>query len=306
MKNATFRQIKTFEAVARRLSFSRAADELKLSPPAVSVQIKHLEEQAGLTLFEQVGKKIYLTSAGREMLRCSQAIIRCFQEVEDTFARIKNGEGGTFNIGVISAGVYFFPKIVSAFVGLNHGIEPQLSVENRDDLLRRLEENRIDLAVTIGAPADARLASEPFAPHSFVIVAPPTHRLVGRTGIPLPELENERFIVREQGSDTRDKFDRSLAHRIELKAPLEFKNTETIKHAVIAGMGISFVSANAVELEVRAGVLSVLDVAGFPWACQWHLVHRTDKQLEPAAAAFRRFLLEEGATRIAGLMNEAA
>jgi DNA-binding transcriptional LysR family regulator len=160
--------------------------------------------------------------------------------------------------------------------------------------------------VTIGAPADARLVSKPFAPHSFVIVAPPTHRLVGRTGIPLPELENERFIVREPGSDTRDKFEQSLARTLELKAPLEFKNTEAIKHAVIAGMGVSFVSANTVELEVRAGLLSVLDVAGFPWACQWHLVHRTDKQLEPAAAAFRRFLLEEGATRIAGLTKAAA
>jgi LysR family transcriptional regulator, low CO2-responsive transcriptional regulator len=305
VKNATLRQIKTFETVARRLSFSRAAGELNLSPPAVSVQIKHLEEQAGVALFEQVGKKIYLTSAGREMLRYSQTIIRCFKEAEETFAKIKSGRGGAVKFGIISSGIYFFPKLVAEFASINYGIEPQLSVENRDELLHRLEDNRIDIAVTVGAPADARLMSEPFAPHSFVIVAPPSHRLIGKPGVPLSELENERFIVRERGSDTRNELEQCVSGKFELKAPVEFRNTEAIKHAVIAGMGISFVSANTVDLEVRAGMLSVLDVAGFPWACQWHLVRRTDKQLEPAAAALRLFLLEEGATRIAGLAKAA-
>jgi LysR family transcriptional regulator, low CO2-responsive transcriptional regulator len=305
VKNVTFRQIRTFETVARRLSFSKAAVELNLSPPAVSVQIKHLEEDVGVALFEQLGKKIYLTSAGRLMLRYSKAIIRSFQEAEETFSKIRNGEGGALNIGVISAGSYFVPALIAEFVEMNRGIEPKLSVENRDDLLRGVEENRIDLAVTLGAPSNPRLVVEPFAPHSFVIVAPPRHRLAGSTNIALRELANERFIVREQGSDMRSAFDHCIAGRTEVRAPLEFSDTEAIKRAVIAGMGVSFVSAHSVELEVRAGLLSVLDVIGLPWVSQWRLIHHTDKQLEPAAAAFRLFLLEQAAIRIAGMAKAA-
>ncbi|PLZ01707.1 LysR family transcriptional regulator [Burkholderia sp. WAC0059] len=306
MKNATFRQIKTFETVARRLSFSRAADELNLSPPAVSVQIKHLEEHAGIALFEQLGKKIYLTSAGQEMLRYSQAIIRCVQEAEESLAKIRSGEGGQLNIGVISAGIYFFPKLVAEFVGQHCGVEPQLIVENRDDLLRRLDENRIDLAVMVGEPTDPRIVSEPFAPHAFLIVAPPRHRLAGRAPITLSELANERFIVRERGSDTWNAFEQCLGGRLDLKDTLEFRSTETIKQAVIAGMGISFVSAHTVEFEVRAGMLSVLDVDDSPWTRPWRIVHRTDKRLEPVAEAFRLFLLEEGAMRISELAQAVA
>ena len=301
VKNATLRQLKTFETVARRLSFSRAADELNLSPPAVSTQIKHLEEHAGVALFEQLGKKIYLTPAGQEMLHHSRAIIHCFREAEETLAKMKNLAGGSLNVGVISTGGYFLPRLLAGFSSRNAAVELNLTVENRDDVLGRLEENRLDLAIMVGAPAEAKFTSTPFAPHAFVIVASPSHPKVGKQRIDLAELGSERFIVRERGSDTWTAMQECFDGRLALNDPLEIRNTEAIKQAVISGMGISFLSAHTVMLELQAGMLAVLDVVGFPAIRKWHVVHRADKQLAPVAEAFKAFLLEEGETHACGL-----
>jgi DNA-binding transcriptional LysR family regulator len=301
VKNATLRQLKTFETVARRLSFSRAANELNLSPPAVSTQIKHLEEHAGVALFEQLGKKIYLTPAGREMLHHSRAIIHCFREAEETLAKMRNLAGGSLNVGVISTGGYFLPRLLAGFSSQNAGVELNLTVENHDVVLSRLEENRLDLAIMVGAPEEAKFSSTPFAPHEFVIVASPLHPQVGKQQIDLAELGSERFIVREKGSDTWNAMQQCFDGRLALNDPFEIRHTEAIKQAVISGMGISFLSANTVTLELQAGMLAVLDVVGFPVARKWHVVHRADKQLAPVAQAFKAFLLEEGDTHASGL-----
>jgi DNA-binding transcriptional LysR family regulator len=299
VKNATLRQLKTFETVARRLSFSRAADELNLSQPAVSTQIKHLEEHAGMPLFEQLGKRIFLTPAGQEMVLHTQAIIERFRVVEEALVRLKGVKGRSLNIGVVSAGGYFFPRLLADFNQKNTGIKLELAVENRDQLLKQLDENRIDLAVMVGAPTDSRIVSEPFAPHRFLIVASASHPLVGKRKIPVSELAKERFIVREKGSDTWGVMENGIADAFGKDSePIEIKNTETIKQAVIAGMGISFLSAHTVELELKAGMLAVLDVVGLPIVREWRIVHRADKQLSEVAEAFKHFLLEEGATRI--------
>ncbi|PCE23407.1 LysR family transcriptional regulator [Paraburkholderia acidicola] len=296
VKNATLRQLKTFETVARRLSFSRAANELHLSPPAVSTQIKHLEEHAGVALFEQLGKKIYLTPAGQEMLHHSRAIIHCFREAEETLAKIRSLAGGNLSVGVISTGGYHLPRLLAGFSNQNEAVELDLRVENHDGLLCRLEENRIDLAIMVDAPAESKFISTPFAPHAFFIVASPQHSQVGKQHIDLSDLRNERFIVREEGSDTWYAMQQCFNGRLALNDPLEISNTEAIKQAVIAGMGISFLSAHTVTLELQAGVLAVLDVEGFPVLRKWHVVHRADKQLAPVAQAFKAFLLAEGAT----------
>jgi DNA-binding transcriptional LysR family regulator len=307
VKNATLRQLKTFETVARRLSFSRAADELNLSQPAVSTQIKHLEEHAGVPLFEQLGKRIFLTPAGHEMVHHTRAIIERFRAVEEALARLKGVEGSSLNIGVISAGGYFFPRLLAGFDQKNPGIKLELAVENRDQLLNQLDENRIDLAVMVGAPADSRIVSEPFAPHPYLVVASPSHPLVGKRQIPVGELARERFIVREKGSDTWGVMADGIAEAFHKDSePIEIKSTETIKQAVIAGMGISFLSAHTVDLELKAGMLVVLDVVGFPIVRPWRIVHRADKQLSPVAEAFKLFLREEGSTRIGRLTNVAA
>ena len=299
MKNATLRQLKVFEAVARRLSFSRAAEELHLTQPAVSAQVKLLEQHAGLPLFEQLGKKVFLTPAGREMLHYSRAIIQQFHDAESAMAQLKGVAGGKLNVAVISAGDYFFPRLLAAFTERHPDVVLNLEVHNREALLRELVENRTDLAVMVRPPTDVDTINEPFAPHPYVIVAPPDHPLVGRHDIPLATVLREPFIVREQGSDTWTSMSEAFRHHLsELNVAMELRSAETIKQAVIAGMGLTFLSAHTISLELAVGSLAVLDVQGFPLMLNWYLVHRRNKRLPPVAQAFREFLMRDGAELI--------
>jgi LysR family transcriptional regulator, low CO2-responsive transcriptional regulator len=299
MKNATLRQLKVFEAVARNLSFSRAAEELHLTQPAVSTQVKKLEEHAGLPLFEQLGKKVHLTPAGVEMLQSSRAIIQQFKEVEEAMTQFKGVSGGKLNVAVISAGDYFFPKLLVEFAKRHAGVTLNFGVFNRDELLEQLAGNRTDLAVMVRPPLDMDTVNEAFAPHPYVIVAPPSHPFVGKKHIPVSRLAREPFVVREKGSDTWNSMQDGFgAHLSKLNIAMEIKSTETIKQAVMAGMGVSFLSAHTVSRELQSGSLAVLDVQGFPLTLNWYLVHRKTKRLPPVAQAFRSFLLEEGAALI--------
>ena len=299
MKNATLRQLKVFETVARLSSFSRAAEELHLTQPAISTQVKKLEEHAGLPLFEQLGKKIYLTSAGTELLRCSRAIIQLFEEAEESMAQFKGVSGGRLNVAVISAGDYFFPRLLVEFLRRNQGVSLNFTVHNREELLSQLADNLTDLAIMVRPPMDMDTINEPFAPHPYVIVAAPSHPLATHKRIPISLLARERFVVREKGSDTWNSMEEGFAGRIEhINVAMEIKSTETIKQAVIAGMGISFLSAHTICLELQAGSLIVLDVQGFPLMLNRYVVHRKNKRLPPVAQAFKNFLMSDGATLI--------
>ncbi|MES2958913.1 MAG: LysR family transcriptional regulator [Pseudomonadota bacterium] len=299
MKHATLRQLKVFEAVARWLSYSRAAEELHLTQPAVSTQIRKLEEHAGLPLFEQLGKKVFLTPAGTELLHHSRLIIGQFAEAEAAMTQFKGVAGGKLNVAVISAGDYFFPRLLVEFAGRHEGVSLNLSVHNRSDLLAHLADNLTDLAVMVRPPVGADTESEAFAPHPYVVVAAARHPLAEEGRIPLSRLMREPFVVREQGSDTwqsmADGFGRHLQ---KLNIAMQIKSTETIKQAVIAGMGISFLSAHTVSRELQAGSLTVLDVQGFPRMLNWYVVQRRHKRLPPVAQAFKQFLLDEGARLI--------
>jgi DNA-binding transcriptional LysR family regulator len=307
MRNATLRQLKIFETVARRLSFSRAAEELYLTQPAVSTQVKQLEEHAGLPLFEQLGKKIYLTPAGNEMLHYSRAILEQFREADDAMARLKGISGGTLNVAVISAGDYFFPRLLAAFTQRNSDVRLNLAVHNREELLHQLSDNLTDLAIMVRPPKDMDTENVSFAPHPYVIVAPPDHPLVGKTRIPLEALADEPFIVREKGSDTWNSMEEGFAGRLpRLNIAMEITSTETIKQAVIAGMGISFLSAHTISMELQVGKLSVLDIAGFPVMLNWFVVHRNNKRLPPVALAFKQFLIDEGAAQIESITHIGA
>jgi DNA-binding transcriptional LysR family regulator len=299
MKHATLRQLKVFECVARHLSFTRAAEELHLTQPAVSTQVKELEGHAGVPLFEQLGRKIYLTQAGVEMLHQSRAIIRQFREAEEAMQHLKGISGGTLNIAVISAGDYFFPRLLAEFARRHPGMLLNLTVNNRAELLHQLADNLTDLAIMVRPPTDMDTVNEPFAPHPYVIVAPPDHPLASRKAIPLATLAREPFIVREQDSDTWHSMAQGFGKWLpRLKIAMEIKSNETIKQAVIAGMGIAFVSAHTVTLERQVGNLCILDVKGFPLMRSWYVVHRAKKRLPPVAAALKAFLIDEGASVI--------
>ena len=299
MKNATLRQLKVFEAVARNLSFSRAAEELHLTQPAVSIQVKKLEDHAGLPLFEQLGKKIHLTPAGVEMLHSSRIIIQQFKEVEEAMAQFKGVSGGKLNVAVISAGDYFFPRLLVEFARRHSGVTLDFGVCNREELLNQLTDNLTDLAIMVRPPLDMDTVNEPFAPHPYVVVAAPDHPLAAKKRIPLSRLAKEPFVVREKGSDTWNSMQEGFGdHLADLNIAMEIKSTETIKQAVIAGMGVSFLSAHTISRELQVGSLTVLDVQGFPLMLHWYVVHRRNKRLTPVAQAFKTFLMSDGGVLI--------
>jgi DNA-binding transcriptional LysR family regulator len=299
MRHATLRQLKVFESVARLLSFSRAAEELHLTQPAVSTQVKTLEEHAGIALFEQFGKKIHLTPAGTELLRIGREIIGQFEAAEAAMAQFRGIRGGRLNVGVISAGDYFFPRLLVEFAGRHPGVSFNFTVHNRQELRAHIAENRTDLAIMVRPPADLDTIDLPFAPHPYVVVAAPGHPLAGRCGVPMERLMQEAFVVRERGSDTWHAMEQGFGRHLDgLRIALEIKSIETIKQAVIAGMGVGFLSAHTIGKEVQAGNLCVLDVVGLPLMLDWYVVHHRAKRLTPVALAFRDFLVREGAALI--------
>jgi len=303
MKNVTLRQLRVFATAARHMNFSRAAEELHMSQPAVSTQIKEFADFVGLPLFERIGRKTYLTPAGAEMLECANAIAQRMKEAEDALAQLKGVTGGRLNVAVISAGDYFFPRLLAAFGASHPGIVFNLTVHNREGLLRQLADNLTDLAVMVRPPAELDVVALPFAPHPYVIVAAPDHPLVGVKQIPRAALNRERFVLREHGSDTwnsaREVFGRQFSR---LNIAMQIHSTETIKQAVVAGMGIAFLSAHTIGLDLLAGNLVVLDVQGFPAMLNWYLVHNRTKRLPPVAAAFKDFLVREGAALLERLL----
>lgn len=304
MRNATLRQLRVFECVARHLSFSRAAEELHLTQPAVSTAVSQLESHAGLPLFEHLGHRVFLTEAGKVTLTSARAIIRQVREAEEALSLLGGIAGGTLNVAVISAGNYFFPGLLAAFQQRQPNVAITLKVNNRDELLRNLADNVIDIAIMGRPPKNADLISVPFAPHPYAIVARTDHPLAGKRRISWQSLARERLIVRERGSDNRATFDETNAgHPCALPVAMEIASNETIKQSVIAGMGIGFLSMHTIAPEQELKRLVVLDVAGFPIVRHWHVVHHRQKRLPPVAEAFTRFLHDEGGKLIDQLVN---
>jgi len=294
MKHVTLRQLKVFESVARHLSFSRAAEELHLTQPAVSMQVKQLEEQAGLPLTEMVGKKVFLTEAGEEVARHARRIAQQLREADEALDAIKGVRGGRLSIGVISTAKYFAPRLLAEFRRRKPGIELNLSVSNRETVVRQLADNEIDLAIMGHPPQEFTTIAEAFADHPLVIIAAPDHPLVDRKQIVPKLLNEETFLIREPGSGTRATMERYFSDAI--IAPehvVEMGSNETIKQAVMAGLGIAFISAHSVSLECEVNRLVKLPVAGTPVIRRWFVVHRAEKELLPVAETFRAFLLAE-------------
>ena len=292
----TLRQLNVFEAVARNLSFTRAAEQLHLSQPAVSMQIRQLEESVGLELFEKLGKKIQLSEAGRELHHYSQSINRQLREAEEVLESLKGLSRGRLKLAVASTVNYFAPRLLAAFSRRYPGIGLHLDVTNREALVRLLEANESDIVLMGRPPDNLELESEPFMDNPLVVIAPPDHPLAGEKSISLERLAEEIFLMREPGSGTRQAMERFFDdHGLKIRQGMEMTRAEAIKQAVRAGMGLAIVSTHTIELEVETGRLVVLDVEEFPILRRWYVVYRKGKRLSPVAEAFRNFVTDESA-----------
>lgn len=294
MLHLTFRQLSVFEAVARHLSYSRAAQEMHLTQPAVSMQIKQLEENVGLPLFEQLGKKIYLTEAGRELSHYSRVIAQQLSEAESVLGDLKGLQRGRLKISVASTANYFAPQLLANFSQRFPTVTVSLDVTNRQALLAQLANNEMDMAIMGQPPEGLDLVAESFMENPLVVIAPVKHALAAEKGIPLKRLQSETFLVREQGSGTRIAMERFFnQHGVEFQAGMEMSSNEAIKQAVQAGLGLGILSLHTIGLELETKRLKVLDVKGFPIMRHWYVVHRKDKRLSTVAQAFKAFLLTE-------------
>ena len=295
MKNATFRQLRVFSEVARQLSFAKAARALHLTPPAVTMQVQELEGHVGMPLFDRSGRSVTLTTAGEYMLVYARKMLATLKDAEDTAARLLKLEVGTLTIGMVSTAKYFLPHLLAQFRREHEGIEIRLAVGNREQLVQMLHANEVDIAIMGRPPKELATRAEPFAAHPHVFVAPVGHPLTQAGPLTPEALRGQGFILREEGSGTRAALEKFLLQtRVEPRVTMEMASNETIKQAVIAGMGLSFLSLHTLGLELDNRLIALLPIEGVPVVRAWNVVHTLAKLLSPAAEAFRYFVLEHG------------
>lgn len=300
MRSYTLRQLDLFAAVARTGSLTRAAAEVHLTQPAVSMQVKQLEHAFGLPLFEPHGRGIQLTEAGRELAAHAEEVLERAAALDELAGRWRGVRSGRVRLGVVSTAKYFVPRLLAQFLRSHPGIDFRLSVHNREEILGELRGNTLDFVIMGRPPEGIDCVATPFAPNLLGIVAAPEHPLSRRRRMDLAELAAEPFIVREVGSGTRAAMERVFsAERVKVRATMEMDSNETIKQAVIAGLGLGFLSLHTVRSELATGRIALLDVVGLPVRRQWFLVRRPSRRLVPAAEEFGRFLLREAE----GLLN---
>lgn len=290
----TFRQIEVFNAVVRHLNYTRAAEELHLSQPAVSMQIRQLEDNIGLALFEQLGKQMFLTDAGREMYAYGRNIEDLLDEADKVFAAIKGLGKGELSISVATTASHFATRLLAAFSKLHEGVTISVDVTNRETLRRQLDNNERDLVIMGQPPEGMEVDAEAFMENPLVMIAPSNHVLLAEKNIPLSRLAGESFVVREIGSGTRSAIKRFFdEHDVAFNTGIEMSSNEAIKQAVEAGLGLGIVSIHTLELELETKRLAILDVEDFPIQRYWYILQRKGKRLSPVAEAFKAFVLDE-------------
>ncbi len=295
MRQATLHQLKVFEAAARHSSFTRAAEELFLTQPTVSMQIKQLTKTVGLPLFEQVGRKLYLTDAGRELYSTCSNIFEHLTQLEMSIANLKGLKQGNLRLTVVTTAKYVIPRLLGPFCQRYPGIDVALTVTNHDHLLDRLSENRDDLYILTQPPENQDVTCIHFLDNPLVVLAPGNHPLVKEKNIPVARLAEEAFIMRETGSGTRRAIQKLFdEHGITAKVRLELGSNEAIKQAVAGGLGISVLSKHTLVLDEDRHQLAILDVQEFPIQRQWYVIHLASKQLSVVARTFLEYLLGEG------------
>jgi len=302
MHKLNLHQLATFQVVAKHSSFSRAAEELHFSQPAVSAQIHLLEKSLGIKLFDKIGRKTHLTHAGEALYLYSQKIFSLLDETVEMMEALRSPHSGILRVGAdTTVGTYVIPGLLGKFHQLYPQVEIELEVFNRGYLLNELTTNMVDMAVMGKVPTEAAVFSAPLALNEMVLIAPPTHRLAGCTQVPMKELGREHFLLREVGSGTRDALKQAFEEAgLALQVSMQVGNNSAIKQSVAAGLGIALISRVAINLELEMGRLVMLDVEGFPITRKWWLVHLKEKNLSAPARAFKNFVLQE----TDGLLNK--
>jgi LysR family transcriptional regulator, low CO2-responsive transcriptional regulator len=295
MKQATLHQLQILRAIARYGSFTRAAEALELTQPTVSQQIKRLTQTIGMPLFEQLGKQIYLTAAGQEVLGASAIISEKFAELEIAIDELKGLKQGRINLVASTTAKYFVPRLLGTFRRKHPEIELALHITNQEGVLARLARNQDDLYFTGRPPSDLDIELRPILENPLVVVAPSNHPLAGKTNIVLKELATEPVIFREAGSGTRAVVEHFLAeNRVAVDVVIELSSNEAIKQAIAGGLGISVLSQHSLDLETQNGLLTILNVEGFPIHRHLYVIYPTGKQLSVAAQTFLNFSIAEG------------
>ncbi|SSC64843.1 LysR family transcriptional regulator [Ciceribacter selenitireducens] len=300
MRNVTLRQLRTIEAVSRLGKINLAAGELGLTGPALTLQIQQLERDTGVSLFDRTREGMVPTTFGLAFLEAAHAIEENLSALADSIDAMRGLRSGRLRLGVVSTGKYFAPQLIAAFRKQVPGIEINLFIGNRAEIIQKLRDHEVDIALMGRPPRDFDVRSQMFGDHPLVFIAPAGHPLAGVLDISRERIAQEQFLVRESGSGTRislEIFLSEVPRRLE-ELGTEMGSNETIKQAVIAGLGLAFISAHTIEQEVKLGRLIILDVVDTPIRRQWFSVSRTDRATNPAMQAFERFLLAEGARHL--------
>jgi DNA-binding transcriptional LysR family regulator len=296
MSHATFRQLEVFEAIARLGSFTRASEELHLTQPTVSMQMKKLTDAVGLPLFEQVGRRMHLTEAGKELAITAREIMQSLERCDMSIAEMRGLKKGKLRLAVVSTAKYFVPRILGEFSRQHPGVEVSLKVTNRQRVLERAAENLDDLYILSQPTSHMELLAKPFMENPLLVMAHPEHPLTHERNIPLQRIAQEPFLMREEGSGTRLSVEQIFSARgLKPNVRMELGSNEAIKQAIIAGLGISILSRHTLGTD-GMGEPVVLDVDGFPVVNQWHIGHPHGKQLSVVANAFLDYLLKRTMT----------
>ena len=291
--HSTFRQLEIFEAIARLGSFTRAAEELYLTQPTISMQMKKLADYVGLPLIEQVGKKVYLTDAGHDLAQACREVFGIMDRFTMSVAERQGLKKGRLNLTAITTAAYVAPRLLGEFSRLYPDIEVALTVTNRERVLTNLAENLSDLYILGQPPEDIDVEAHAFMDNLLVPVAAPSHPLAGKKNIPLKRLAQERWLLREHGSGTRRAIERLFEeHHLEIRPRMELGSSEAIKQAILAGLGISALSRHSLMLNAP-DQFAILDAQGFPIRRQWYVVYPAGRQLSPVSRTFLDFLLQQ-------------
>jgi len=291
----TLQQLKLLEAVVRNGSFTRAAKEQHLTQPAVSIQIKRLEEQVASPLFDQVGKKIFPTAACDILYQASLDILQRVDALKTDLEILQGSVRGPLRVSVVTTAKYFMPHLLGSFLQQYPDVEPKLVFSNRERVMERLRSNKDDFVIMGQVPDDEALESFPFLNNILCVTAPPRHPLVHSKNISLKQLTHQRLLEREPGSGTRLAFDKLLAqHDLSIEPYMELGSSEAIKQGVMAGLGLAILSLHSIRVELESGRLDVLDVENFPLKRRWFAVHMKGKRLSLVAQTFLDYILAQG------------